>query len=118
MSPVQRGLVYVKTHKTGGSTLLNIILRISITLNLTCTPPANGHKGYGCPRTLPSTLANLPVSTVFAQRVLPGQVLRIIKTYGDAISAHTCFFQVDIPLAFESGTQENFIAALMGVIQP
>ena len=69
MSTVQRGLVYVKTHKTGGSTLLNIILRMSIALKLTCTPPANGHLGYGCPKKLPSTLANLSMSTVFAQHV-------------------------------------------------
>ena len=76
---VRRGLVYVKTHKTASSTLLNIILRMSIALNLTCTPPANGHKGYGCPMTLPSTLSNLSVSTVFAQHVAfaPGLLERI-----------------------------------------
>ena len=61
--------MYVKTHKTAGTTLLNIVLRMTIQLNLTCTPPANGHSGYGCPMKLPSTLEKLPISTVFAQHV-------------------------------------------------
>jgi galactosylceramide sulfotransferase len=65
---VRRGLVYVKTHKTAGSTLLNIILRISISLNMTCVSPANGHSGYGCPYHMRSSL-DQGIANVFAQHV-------------------------------------------------
>lgn len=78
MGAPERGLVFVKTHKTAGSTVLNIILRLSIASNLTCTPPANGHSGYGCPRRLPP-LRKIRVAKVFAQHVTfePRLVMRV-----------------------------------------
>ena len=41
-------------------------------------------------------------------RLLPGNNLRIIKSHGGGMNAHTCFNQLDIPVAYESGTKEDF----------
>ena len=65
---MKHSLVYVKTHKTAGSTLLNIILRLGLSLNLTCIPPRNGHSGYGCPHRLPIHFS-IPNGNIFAQHV-------------------------------------------------
>ena len=93
MDRLRRGLVYVKTHKTASSTLVNIILRISIALNATCTPPAHGHSGYGCPFELPRSIEKASISTVFAQHVTfrPSLLARISPNPPLLVTIKDCF---------------------------
>lgn len=66
---IRRGLVVVKTHKTAGSTLVDIILRLGVALNVSCVKPAHGHSGYGCPHVLPPAPSYMSRATIFAQHV-------------------------------------------------
>ena len=62
-------LIFVKTHKTGGTTVANILLRIGITLGLSCVPPINGDSGLGCPHKLFPNVNIMKSAKLFAQHV-------------------------------------------------
>ena len=63
---MHRGLIFVKTHKTGGTTVVNILLRLAIEMNITCLAPTHMNSGYGC-RHLPEKMKE---SSLFAQHVV------------------------------------------------
>ena len=64
---MHRGLIFVKTHKTGGTTVANILLRLAIEMNITCClAPVHRNSGFTCQR----PPVNIKESSLFAQHVV------------------------------------------------
>ena len=66
--------------------------------------------------TSPLLLEKLIHFATGSMRLLPGQYIKINRTYGSAVAAHTCFNQIDIPVSFVSLGKDSFISGLVSVI--